>query len=89
MGIFLKQSKVQIYVIKIKLMKIYEDLTYEEVSIQIVDVMNKVLRHAVVKLVKVLWRNHTIREATWELEEDMREKHPQLFQYSSKPSLED
>ena len=39
----MKQSKVQIYVIKIKLMKIYEDLTYEEVSIQIVDVMNKVL----------------------------------------------
>ena len=89
MGIFLKQSKVQIYVIRIKLMKIYEDLTYEEVSIQIVDVMNKVLRHAIVKLVKVLWRNHTIREATWELEEEMREKHLQLFQYYSKPSLED
>ena len=78
MGIFIKQSKVQIYVIKIKLMKIYEDLTYEEVSIQIVDVMNKVLRHAAVKLVKVLWRNHTIREATWELEEEMREKHPRV-----------
>ena len=32
---------------------IYEDLTYEEVLVQIVDVMNKVLRRAVVKLVKV------------------------------------
>ena len=53
------------------------------------DVMNKVLRHAVVKLVKVLWRNHSIREATWELEEEMREKHPQLFQDSSKSSIED
>ena len=30
-----------------------EDLTYEEVPVQIVDVMNKVLQHAVVKLVKV------------------------------------
>ena len=58
-------------------------------SVQIVDVMNKVLRHAVVKLVKVLWRNHSIREATWELEEEMREKHPQLFQNSGKSSLED
>ena len=85
----MKKSKVQIYVIKIKLMKIYEDLTYEEVSIHIVDVMNKVLRHAAVKLVKVLWRNRTIREATWELEEEMREKHPQLFQYPSKLSLKD
>ena len=31
-----------------------EDLTYEKVPVQIVDVMNKVLRHAVVKLVKFL-----------------------------------
>ena len=53
------------------------------------DVMNKVLRHAVVKLVKVQWSNHSIQEATWELEEDMREKHPQLFQDSSMSSLED
>ena len=57
--------------------------------VQIVDVMDKVLRHAVVKLVKVLWSNHSIREATWELVEDMREKHPQLFQDSSMSSLED
>ena len=58
-------------------------------SIQIVDVMNKVLRHVVVKLVKVLWRNHSIREATWELEKEMRKKHPQLFQDSSMSSLEE
>ena len=57
--------------------------------VQIVDVMNKVLRHAVVKLVKVLWRNHSIREVTWELEKEMREKHPQLFQNSGMSSLED
>ncbi|RVW34757.1 Retrovirus-related Pol polyprotein from transposon 412 [Vitis vinifera] len=40
--------------------QIYEDLTYEEVSVQIVDVMDKVLRHVVVKLVKVQWSNHNI-----------------------------
>ena len=57
--------------------------------VQILDVMDKVLRHAVVKLVKVLWSNHSIREATWELEEEMREKYPQLFQDSSMSSLED
>ena len=57
--------------------------------VQIVDVMNKVLRHAVVKLVKFLWSNHSIREATWELEKEMREKHPQLFQNSGMSSLED
>ena len=69
--------------------QISEDLNYEEVPVQIVDVMDKVLRHAVVKLVKVQWSNHSIREATWELEEEMREKHPQLFQDSSMSSLED
>ena len=58
-------------------------------SVQIVDVMNKVLRHAVVKLVKFLWSNHNIPEATWELEKEMREKHPQLFQNSGMSSLED
>ncbi|RVW14025.1 Transposon Ty3-I Gag-Pol polyprotein [Vitis vinifera] len=42
-----------------------EDLNYEEVPVQIVDVMDKVLRHAVVKLVKVQWSNHSVREATW------------------------
>ena len=57
--------------------------------VQIVDVMNKVLRHAVVKLVKFLWSNHSIRELTWELEKEMREKHPQLFQNLGMSSLED
>ncbi|RVW67380.1 Transposon Ty3-G Gag-Pol polyprotein [Vitis vinifera] len=66
-----------------------KDLTYEEVPVQIVDVMDKVLRHAVVKLVKVQWSNHSVREATWELEEEMRGKHPQLFQDSGMSSLED
>ena len=53
------------------------------------DVIDKVLRHDVVKLVKIQWSNHTIREATWELEEKMREKYPHLFQDPSMSSLED
>ena len=53
------------------------------------DVMDKVLRHVVVKMVKVLWSNHSIQETTWELEEETREKHPQLFQDFGKSSLED
>ncbi|KAL6322448.1 hypothetical protein AAG906_008103 [Vitis piasezkii] len=66
-----------------------EDLTYEEVPIHIVDVMDKVLRHVVVKLVKIQWSNHSIREATWELEKEMREKHLHLFQDLGMSSLED
>ena len=77
------------HIVKLEPIQISEDLTYEEVPIQIVDVMDKVLRRAVVKLVKVQWSNHNIREATWELEEEMREKHPYLFQDLGMSSLED
>ena len=28
---------------------------------------------------KVLWRNHGIKEATWEVEEEIRKKYPELF----------
>ena len=61
------------HVVELEPIQNFEDLTYEEVPVQIVHVMDKVLRHAVVKLVKVQWRNHSIQEATWELEEEMRE----------------
>ena len=77
------------YVVELEPIQISADLTYEEVPVQIVDVMDKVLRHVVVKLVKIQWSNHNIREATWQLEEEMREKHPHLFQDPSMSSLED
>ena len=77
------------HIVELEPIQISEDLTYEEVPIQIVDVMDKVLRHVVVKLVKIQWSNRSIREATWELEEEMREKHPHLFQDLGMSSLED
>ena len=48
------------HVMELKSIQIYEDLTYEEVPIRIVDVMDKVLRRTIVKLVKVQWSNHDI-----------------------------
>ena len=77
------------HIIELEPIQIYEDLTYEEVPIQVVDVIDKVLRRAVVRLVIVQWNNHRIHEATWELEEEMREKHPHIFQDSGMSSLED
>ena len=41
------------HVVELEPIQISEDLTYEEVPVQIVDVMDKVLRHAIFKLVKV------------------------------------
>ncbi|KAL5836129.1 hypothetical protein ACOSQ4_015626 [Xanthoceras sorbifolium] len=59
--------------------EIRPDLTYEEEPVQILDREIKELRNKRVPLVKVLWRNHKVEEATWESEETMRQQYPQLF----------
>ncbi|KAL5545496.1 hypothetical protein UlMin_005183 [Ulmus minor] len=60
--------------------QVNEDLTYEEKPVQILDRKDKTLSNKVIPLVKVLWRNHKIEEATWEREDDMRISYPELFQ---------
>ena len=32
-----------------------------------------------ISLVKVLWKNHTVEEASWEQEDKMKSKYPKLF----------
>ncbi|VFQ59510.1 unnamed protein product [Cuscuta campestris] len=56
-----------------------ENLTYEEELVQILAREVKELRNKRVPLVKVLWRNHAVEEATWETEESMRVQYPHLF----------
>ncbi|XP_073300556.1 uncharacterized protein [Primulina huaijiensis] len=56
------------------------DLTYEEQPVRILDQRIKELRNRQVQLVKVLWRNQNIEEATWEREEDIRQQYPELFE---------
>ena len=60
-------------------MEIQENLTYEEEPVQILDRREQVLRNKTIPLVKVLWRSHTIDEATWEPEAQIRRHYPQLF----------
>ncbi|XP_016676429.1 uncharacterized protein [Gossypium hirsutum] len=59
--------------------EIRPDLTFEEEPMQILDCDVKVLRRKSIPLVKVLWRNHSTEEATWELEDSMRQQYPHLF----------
>jgi hypothetical protein len=56
-----------------------EDLAYIEEPVQILDRREQVLRNKTIPLVKVLWRNHNVEEATWEPEELMRQQYPYLF----------
>ena len=56
-----------------------EDLSYTEEPVQILDRKDQVLRTKVIPLVKILWRSHSVEEATWETEESMRCDYPYLF----------
>ena len=56
-----------------------EDLSYEEKPVQILDWKEKEVRNKKIALVKVLWRNHSMVESTWEREDEMCAKYPELF----------
>ena len=56
-----------------------ESLTYVERPIEILDRKVRKTRRGETKLIKILWNNHDVQEATWETEESMRAKYPQLF----------
>ncbi|VFQ74610.1 unnamed protein product [Cuscuta campestris] len=56
-----------------------ENLTYEEEPVEILAREIRQLRIKTIPLVKVLWRSHTVEEATWETEESMRTRYPHLF----------
>ena len=59
--------------------EVRDDLSYEEQPVQILGREEKELRNKTISLVKVLWRNHLVKEATWEREDQMRSQYPHLF----------
>ena len=59
-----------------------ESLTYEERPVKILDSKVRQTRRKGVKIVKVLWSNQKSEEATWEAEDEMRQKYPELFKVS-------
>ncbi|WMV40259.1 hypothetical protein MTR67_033644 [Solanum verrucosum] len=60
--------------------RIKDNLSYEEIPVQILDRQVRRLRTKEVASVKVLWRNQFVGEATWEAEEDMKKRYPHLFE---------
>ncbi|TYJ97514.1 ty3-gypsy retrotransposon protein [Cucumis melo var. makuwa] len=68
------------HVVDFEPLQISENLSYEEQPVKILAREVKKLRRREISLVKVLWRNHGVEEATWEREEDMRAQHPELFE---------
>ncbi|KAL0539783.1 hypothetical protein IC582_024001 [Cucumis melo] len=68
------------HVVDFEPLQISENLSYEEQPVEILAREVKKLRSREISLVKVLWRNHGVEEATWEREEDMRAQYPELFE---------
>ena len=67
------------HVLRDQPLELKDNLTYKEQPIQIVDRSEQILRNKVIPLVKFLWGNQGIKEATWELEAQMHSQYPQLF----------
>ena len=68
------------HVLEVPEIELRDDLSYEEQPVQILGKEEKELRNKTISLMKVLWRNHLVEEATWEREDQTRSQYPHLFQ---------
>ncbi|XP_073031204.1 uncharacterized protein [Primulina eburnea] len=67
------------HVLRYESLELLPNLSYDEKPVQILDRKVKVLRNKEIGIVKVLWKNQVIEEATWEPEEEMKQRYPNLF----------
>ncbi|KAA0054398.1 pol protein [Cucumis melo var. makuwa] len=67
------------HVVDYEPLEIDENLSSTEQPVEVLAKEVKMLRSREIPLVKVLWRNHKVEEATWEREDDMRARYPRLF----------
>ncbi|KAL0546911.1 hypothetical protein IC582_016830 [Cucumis melo] len=68
------------HVVGYESLEIDENLSYVEQPVEVLAREVKTLRNKEIPLVKVLWRNHRVEEATWEREDNMRSRYPELFE---------
>nr|GEZ69601.1 copia protein [Tanacetum cinerariifolium] len=68
-----------LHVITYPLDQIRTDLSYEEEPEAIIARQDRIMRKKTILFVKILWRNHPEREATWEIEESIRTTYPHFL----------
>ncbi|XP_062085802.1 uncharacterized protein LOC133791911 [Humulus lupulus] len=68
------------HVLSYKTLGLQEDLSFDERPVKILNRKDNVLRNKTISLVKMMWRNNVVEEATWELELDILQQYPELFQ---------
>jgi hypothetical protein len=60
-------------------LEVQENLTYIEKPTQILETSDRVTRRSTIRMCKVKWGHHLEEEATWEREDDLKVKYPELF----------
>ena len=60
--------------------KIESDLAYEEKPVPLLDSKERVTWNRVIKFHKVMWSNHSERDATWEREDYLCEVHLMFYE---------
>jgi len=70
------------HVIELDDVQVKENLTYEIVPLRIEFRRTKYLRRKEIPLVKVIWGGTSGEDVAWELESQMREAYPTLFESS-------
>ena len=63
-----------------EVLDLQDSFEYLEYPVKILDMPFKETRSRKIKFCKVLWSNHTEREATWEMEDNLRKDFPHLFE---------
>jgi hypothetical protein len=60
-----------------------EDLSYQEYPVKILETSERVTRNKRIKMCRAQWSHHTVEEATWEGEEELKIEFPSFFSDSS------
>ncbi|XP_074298344.1 uncharacterized protein LOC141629203 [Silene latifolia] len=68
------------HVLEAEMIELDDALEYVETPKEILDRKVRKTRHGETTLVNILWSNHLVEEATWEAEENMKERYPHLFE---------
>ena len=66
-------------IVPLESMAVKDNLSYEDVPVEILDCQVSSLRDKEVASIKVLWRSQSVDGSTWEEEATMKSKYPYLF----------
>ena len=64
------------HVLALQSVELISDLSYDEVPARIVDHQVKRLWNKEIASMKVIWRHHSVKKATWEAKDEMRRRYP-------------